>query len=315
VDDVDIAVASVAEQQHGIFASAHLRELKVSKAEREWRIQSGRWIELHRGSYRIAGSPKAWKGDLLAACWAGGTRAVASHRSAAGLYDIPGAREDLVEITCPRWQRAQHDGLVVHETTALTDSDRTIVDQIPATTIERTIFDLASVCSPFTVELAIDNSLRRELSTLDALGAMLCRVAKRGRKGTQLLRSLLAERDPLYAPTESERELMLVRVLREHGLPEPERQFSIHDDNGNFIARPDLVYRDLKVAMEYDSYQHHVGKAALVRDSRRRNAMTAIGWVILVATAEDVRYQNGAQFARQVREARRTRELASVRLV
>jgi hypothetical protein len=64
--------------------------------------------------------------------------------------------------------------------------------------------------------------------------------------------------------------------------------------------------------MEYDSYQHHVGKAALVRDSRRRNALMAIGWIVLAATAEDVRYGSGAQFARDVRKARRTREPASV---
>jgi len=237
-------------------------------------------------------------------------RAVASHRAAAGLHEIPGGREDLIEITCPRWRRAQHDGLLVHETRALTDHDRTVVDKIPTTTVERTIFDLAAVCGPFTVELAIDNALRRELTTLDELGVTLRRVGKRGRKGTKLLRSLLAERDPAYTPTESERELMLVRLLRQHGLPKAERQFSIHDDEGNFIARPDLVYRDLKIAMEYDSYERHVGKHALVRDSRRRNAVSALGWIVLVATAEDVRYGNGNVFARDVRMARQSREAA-----
>jgi hypothetical protein len=104
---------------------------------------------------------------------------------------------------------------------------------------------------------------------------------------------------------------MLLRVLRDHGLPDPERQFSIFDESGQFLARPDLVYRDLKIAMEYDSYQHHVGKDALVRDSRRRNATTAIGWITLVATAEDVRYGQGNQFASDVRRARATRKLAS----
>ena len=103
--------------------------------------------------------------------------------------------------------------------------------------------------------------------------------------------------------------------LREHGLPEPERQFSIYDDAGNFLARPDLVYRDLRIAMEYDSYQHHVGKDALIRDSRRRNAITAIGWLALVATAEDVRYGSGEAFARAVARARETRQLASTRHV
>ena len=130
-----------------------------------------------------------------------------------------------------------------------------------------------------------------------------------------MLRGLLAERDSNYVPTESEREQMLLRVLREHGLPEPERQFSIYDDAGQFLARPDLVYRDLKIAMEYDSYQHHVGKDALVRDSRRRNATTAIGWVTLVATAEDVRHGQGNQFATEVRRARATRQLASTDVV
>jgi very-short-patch-repair endonuclease len=104
---------------------------------------------------------------------------------------------------------------------------------------------------------------------------------------------------------------MLLRLLRLHGLPEPERQFSIHDDQGNFIARPDLVYRDLKIAMEYDSYQHHVGKRPHVRDSRRRNAMTGIGWAVLVATPEDVRYGNGGQFVRDVKRTRRDRIAAS----
>jgi hypothetical protein len=67
--------------------------------------------------------------------------------------------------------------------------------------------------------------------------------------------------------------------------------------------------------MEYDSFQYHVGKEALVRDSRRRNAIAALGWIVLVATAEDVRYGNGAQFARDVQNARRTRELASIHRV
>jgi len=309
---IDDEIAAIAEKHHGIFALHHLTELDVSKTERAWRVDAGRWIELHRGVYRVAGAPQSWRGDVLAACWAGGTRAVASHRSAAGLYGIPGGREDVVEITCPRWRRAHHDGITVHETTAVSPRDRSELDGIPVTTVERTIFDLASVSLPFTIELAIDNALRRELTTLNALGAMLRRVGKQGRKGTRTLRSLLAERDPLYAPTESERELMLLRLLRQHGLPEPERQYSIHDDDGTFIARPDLVYRDLKIAMEYDSYQHHLGKHPHVRDNRRRNAMTGIGWAVLVATPEDVRYGSGGQFIRDVKSTRRRRIAASL---
>ena len=313
--NIDVTISSIAEENHGIFAAHHLRELRVSKAEREWRLRSGRWVELYEGVYRIAGVPQSWRGELLAACWAGGIRAVASHRSAAALWELPGQQRGIRELTCPRWRRTQHDGLVVHETTALSERDITVVDGIPVTTVERTILDLAAVCSSFTVDLAIDSALRRQLTNVEKLCAMLRRVGKRGRKGTKALRRLLADRDSKFAPTESERELMLLRVLREHGLPEPERQYSIHDDSGNFVARPDLVYRDLKIAMEYDSYQHHVGKEALVRDSRRRNAIAAIGWLTLVATGEDVRYGNGQVFARAVARVREMRQLASTRHV
>jgi hypothetical protein len=197
----------------------------------------------------------------------------------------------------------------------LTPDDITVVRSIPVTTVERTLFDLAAVCGARTVDLAIDNAIRRDLTDFEGLLALLQRVGKRGRRGTKKFRHLLAERDAAYAPTESEREQMLLRVLSEHGLPEPERQISIHDQFGTFLARPDLVYRDLKIAMEYDSFQYHVGKEALVRDSRRRNAIAALGWIVLVATAEDVRYGNGAQFARDVQNARRTRELASIHRV
>jgi hypothetical protein len=309
--EVDLAIARIAEANHGVFAAHHLREFKTTERERRHRLEVGRWESPYDRVYRIVGAPRSWRGDLLAACWAGGTGAVASHRSAAALWELPGSRQEIAEITCPRWRRAQHDGLVVHETRALSERDVTIVDQIPVTTVERTIFDLAAVCSRFTIDLAFDSALRRKLTTLEALRAMLSRVGRRGLKGTRLVRELLADRDARYIPTESEREQMLLRVLREHGLPEPERQFSIYDDAGTFLARPDLVYRDLKIAMEYDSYQHHVGKEALVRDSRRRNAIAAIGWLALVATAEDVRYGRGAQFAADVRKSRRTRELAS----
>jgi len=311
--DVDRMVAAVAEAHHGIFAAHHLRDLAVTRDERAWRLGEGRWIELHLGVYRIAGAPGSWRGALLAACWAGGTRAVASHRSAAALHDLPGRATAAAEITCPRWRRTQHQGLVVHESCALGERDTTVVDGIPVTTVERTIFDLAAVCGRLTVDLAIDNALRRNLATFDSMVAVLRRVGKQGRKGTKMLRGLLELRDAQYEPTQSERELMLMRLLGAQGLPEPERQFSIHDDQGNFIARPDLVYRELKIAMEYDSVEHHVGRAAQVRDNRRRNAMEGIGWAVLVATAEDVRYGTGMQFVREVRRTRRNREAASMR--
>ena len=69
------------------------------------------------------------------------------------------------------------------------------------------------------------------------------------------------------------------------------------------MAQVDLAYPALKIAIEYDSYQEHVGKLQLVRDSRRRNAIAALGWTALAATAEDVRYGQGHAFASALRRS------------
>jgi hypothetical protein len=163
-----------------------------------------------------------------------------------------------------------------------------------------------------TLDLAIDNALRRELTTLEELGATLARLARRGRHGTQRFRNALAERDPDAALSESERERLLFGMLRRHGFPLPVPQYEIRDEAGNVIARPDLAYPDLKIAIEYESFQEHTGKVALVHDSARRNAVVALGWAPIAATAVDLR-RGGSQLADALRRARNRRlaELAS----
>ncbi len=304
--NIDVLVGEIAAAHHGVFSFSHLQELGVSHRVGQRRLDTGRWQRVHDRVYRIAGAPPTWKGDLLAACWAGGTRAVASHRSAAALWEIPGRRQELVEITCPRWRRARHDGLVVHETSALGPRDITLVDTIPVTTIERTLFDLCAVARSTTVDLAIDNALRRDLTDVIALERTLRRVGRRGRSGTLTFRKLLQDRSPDLALTESEREQLLLLMLRRHGFPAPVAQLEIRDDDGRLIARPDFAYPAEKIAIEYDSYQEHTGKLALVRDSARRNAIVGHGWAPITATAEDLR-RGGRQLASDLRMARARR--------
>ena len=282
----DRDLAAHAAVQHGLVRLDQIDALKVNEEQRRWRLQTGRWEIRFDGVYRIAGSPVTWKGELLAACWAGGVRAAASHRSAAALWELPGGRQDLTEITCPRWRRARHHSLVLHESLAFDPADRTVVDGIPVTTVERTLLDLGAV-SPRVVEMALDTALRRDLVSIESLRALLKRVGRRGRNGTGVLRGILDERAPGRAVPESVRETQLVQALRAYGLDEPVPQYEIRD-HGRFVPRVDLAYPEEKVAIEYDSYEHHTGRDALVRDSARRNRIMAAGWQLFVATAPDL---------------------------
>jgi very-short-patch-repair endonuclease len=285
---IHAALGQLAAGQHGVFTLQQAVDLGISRDTRAHCIRTGRWQIVHAEVYRIAGVPESWRAALLAACFAGSPRGVASHRSAAALWDLPGRRTDLQEIICRRWRRTKQDGLVVHETSALREDDVTEVDGIPVTTVEYTLMALGAVCRPSVVEIALDAALRRELTTLGAVSTLLDSLGKRGRNGVGVLRKVLERRDPLATLPESVMETRLRQLLRRHGLPEPVLQFEIRHE-GRFVARVDAAYPERRIAIEYDSYEHHTGKLALVRDSGRRNALVAIDWQTISVTAEDIR--------------------------
>jgi hypothetical protein len=268
----------------------------------EGRIELGLWQRLHDDVYIVAGAPLTWKSALLAACWAGGFRAVASHRSAAALYELAGGRRSIVEVTCPRWRRAQHDGLVVHETKSLTGVDITVLDGIPVTTPERTLFDLGAVCAESVVEMALDRAEHHGLVTRASVQATLDRLSKPGRNGAGTLRRLLGTHDEERRPPESEMETLLIQTLRRLGWPEPVPQYEIRQAGG-FVARVDAAYPQWQIAIEYQSDTHHAGHIARHRDNERRNRVIAAGWFPVEAMLPDLR-NGGARFCAALRGAR-----------
>ena len=191
----------------------------------------------------------------------------------------------------------------MHESRLLTAADVTERDAVPCTTVERTVFDLAVVVGPRTLELAIDSVLRRELTTIAVLIALRDRVAKRGRAGSARFRAALADRDPTLALPESEPERLLAEAIVRHGLPRPVHQFVVRDALGAFVARVDLAYPNDRIVIEYDSYAHHTGNATLARDSARRNSIAALGYLVLSATAEDLR-DDATKLTGAIRRAR-----------
>jgi hypothetical protein len=302
VDTPDQTIASLARVQHSIFTLEQADGAGLSRDQRDTRVRVGRWELLHPGVYRMAGAPQTWRGRLLAACWAAEGVAAASHRSAAELWDLPGASTDVLEITCNRDARSFIEGLVVHETTKLLPEDVTESDGIPVTTVEQTLLGLAALKKAAVVEMAFDSALRRELTTYAALRAFVDRKAARGRNGIVLLRSILDTNDPLAGVPESARETALKRLLRRHGFPPPVFQYVIRHE-GRFVARVDAAYPELRIAIEYDSYEHHTGKLALVRDTDRRNQLTQIRWQTVAFTAADLR-RDGGQAIEALRAAR-----------
>jgi very-short-patch-repair endonuclease len=283
----DRILGDVAAAQHGVFTRKNAREAGLSDTEVRLRIER-RWIRLHDGVFRDASAPATWRGDLLAATLAAGIGSAISHRSAAALYELPGGRDDLIELTCLRWKRTLQPNLVVHESRRLDETDIEIVDGIPVTRPERLILDVASI-RPYAdyLESVTQAARRKRLITYTSTRTMFDRHARRGLKGVAVLRRVLDEWNPESQATESEMETMLLQALRDHGLPEPALQHEVRDTLGNIVGRADAAYPAARIAIEYDSMQEHSDEFQLERDARRRNAFQTLGYAIL-----SVRYAN-----------------------
>ena len=63
--------------------------------------------------------------------------------------------------------------------------------------------------------------------------------------------------------------------------------------DGAFVARPDVVFEDVRLAIEVDSWTWHTDKARRRADARRQNQLERLGWTVLRFFREDVFFDPG----------------------
>lgn len=284
----DAAVAGIAREQRGLITSEQLGKLGATPAVIQWRVAEGRWTKVYPRVYRIDGYPHDWHQDLLAACLATSGCALASHRAGALVWGLPSVEPGRLEVMVGRERWHRLPGVACHQTLDLPEADRTIHDGIPVTTIERTLVDLGRYLKFGALEEAVDDALHRGLTTFERFAKRAVELDRPGRRGRRVIRVVLSARDPLARVPESIPERRLLRALRRRGLPDPVLQFDILDGK-QFVARVDAAYPNRRLAIEYDSYEHHSGRRQHERDLARRNRLHALGWHVLHATAADLR--------------------------
>lgn len=151
----DSVLGRIAAQQHSVFDRRQAVAAGLSPRMIQHRLESGRWVSVSRGVYRLAGVERTWHQRVLAACLAAGAGAVASHRSAAALWEIDGFGPGPVEISVSRSQRRTAH-FTTHRPRNMWAADTTELDYVPVTTVARTIIDLAAVVGDDDLEAALD---------------------------------------------------------------------------------------------------------------------------------------------------------------
>ena len=300
--ETDRDLRRLAEQQHGVVSRAQCRAIGIGHDVLKSRLRKGDWVAVSRRVIRLAGAPVTDRSRLLAAVLDAGPDAAASHRSAAGLWRLPGFNLGDLDVSRLHGAEHAHAGLArLHHPRALPAHHCTTIDGIPVTTPARTIFDLAGLLPPHRTERALDNAINMSPALLRVLHRMLPELAERGRTGITLMRELLADRPAGYIPPASGLEARVIRLLDEAGVPTT-RQVDLGGDD--WIRRVDLVVVGTNVVIEVDSARFHSSLSDRRRDGARDAALAELGYQVMRVTEEEV-WATPAAVVRRVRSATR----------
>jgi len=271
----------------------------MTRADARSACRTGALVALGRGLYlagpRLDGD-EGWRQDIAIAC-ARRPDAVVCGPTAAALRDLDGFAPG-----CPITLAAEPSAAAGPGIRRVQRLDPVAtVGGFPATGIDETLLDLgtslisrpgcAGARQPLDatelVELAVEDALRRGLTTIDRLHAIVA-AANRARPGRGVLAAVLTQRPTDTPPTESYLETRCLQVLRHGGLPDFDRQVTIEDADGP-IGRVDLHRSG--VVIELVGARWHLDR--FDADHRRYARIASAGYCLLPFTFNDVEHRPG----------------------
>jgi len=281
VADVEPALDRLLRRQHGVLTRAQAVQHRMRRGALDHAGQYPGLYRIHPRVYSLAPPPLDGLAKFIAALLYAGSGAVLSRFSAAALWRLPVPPDALVHLLLPDRRRVRGQaGLSVHRTSTLEAAEIRRVDQLPVTSIERTVTDLAAV-QPARQTLSLVAELLRSGRTRES--RLLQGVAGHHRLpgAAALVAALRQLAGGLESPLEVD---ALHRLIRTAGLPEPVAQLVVRHD-GCFVARVDFGWPETKIALEVDGRVAHVSVAAFERDAARELALQAAGWTVVRITA------------------------------
>lgn len=294
----DRTLGALAAGQHGVVARRQLLAAGIAPSMIKRRQSTGHLVPVHRGVYAVGHARLTRYGHWMAAVLAAGEGAVLSHRDAAALHGLcrPGDHR-RVHVTTPA-RAAGTAKVQVHRTSVLdARRDVAVVEGIPATSVARTLVDLAGVVRRDRLAAALEEAERGRVLDVRAIEDALSRTRQRSGHGHAAIRVGLAQLAAAGTQlTRSALERAFLALLDAHGLPRPRANAWIGD------MEVDASWPRQRVAVELDGWGAHATRAAFARDRERSNALQARGWVVLRFTHGQVT-REPAGVARAVRDA------------
>lgn len=244
------------EGRHGIVTVDELHGAGVDKYGIRSRVRSGRLHRIHPGVYAIGRPELSQQGIWLAAVLSY-PGAVLSHRSAAELWEILPVKAGPVHVAVSGTAgKRRRDGVVVHRLVTLSPEEMTIRNEIPVTSVARTLHDLTRTAPTWE--------------------------ARKARRQAEFRRYSI-RRSPRDDGTASDGEADFLAFCVRHGLPRPEVNVPV----GPFVA--DFLWREKRLIVEIDDYSTHGSESMFAEDRRRDFELRGRGFEVLRMTREQLR--------------------------
>jgi hypothetical protein len=235
--------------------------------------------------FAVAGSSMTWEQALLAVVLAADEGAVASHSSAARLWNLKHRPPERFEITTRRDRRVRLVGVRVHQSDRFDETDVAVQAGVPCTGFERTLCDCSTSMTQYELGRALDDGLRRDVASLRRLEACAERLESCPGRHMSVIRTLLQERDTDFDPGGSASELRVLKLVRTAGLPIPVQQHRVRVEGRRFVL--DFAWLLPKVFLEYYGLAVHSLPSAVHYDNDRLTLLAGAGWKPVVVTDVD----------------------------
>jgi hypothetical protein len=284
--DPDHRIAALATRQGGVILRAQLLEIGLGKKAIAYRVRIGRLIVEYKGVYAVGHQAMTREGRWRAAVAACGEKAVLSSWDAAAHWGLMPSRGRLIHVTTPVRSGRVPDRrrIRLHRVGTLHPWECALSEEIPTTTVARTLLDLSPQLRPRAMEDVIAHSNR--LGLFDLLAVRRCLDEHPRQHGAPALRQLLSALEGTdAADLRSMLEVLLLQLSDDYQLPEPVANAQVK----GFTV--DFYWPAKRLVIEADSYTYHSMPSSFERDRERDQQLTLAGYTVVRFTHKQVTRQ------------------------
>lgn len=231
-----------------------------------------------------------YRGRVMAAALACRPGTVASHRTAAALLNLRMRVPGWIDVTAPGSTARRRNGFRIHSGATLTAGDVSLIDNVPCTTLARTLLDIAEDAPRREVERACEHAETQRMLNMHAIDDVLDRSP--GRRGTSLLRAVLSEHRLGSTLTRNELEERFLAIARHAGMPPDGVNVWIAFPDGGG-AEADFLWRTPRLIVEVDGRDIHTTRRAFESDRRRDQRLSMLGFRVVRFTWRQVTFEPG----------------------